>query len=1100
MSQFNGVGRSYACGLKRGVAALAIATAFATAGPVLAQDAQPAQDDEASTVDEVVVTGIRQALRSAITVKRNSDVMVDQINAEDIADFPDSNLAEAIQRLPGVSIDRDNGEGRQITIRGLGGDFTTTRINGMDALSTSGGFSGNGDQVSRTRSFDFNTFASELFSSLKVTKSSAASIDEGSLGATVDLTSGHPFDFDGPRAALSVEGAYYEQGGTTNPRVAALVSDTWFDNRFGMSASIAYSERESTLDMYDRNVGAQDVLYRGMQHAGVTTNLTTDPTGLTGWYGFARPAGFVGANAASSCPAVPPFPIGCGSSPAAIAALYDPDGNGSYDFSAIIPGLPTLSHQELEYERLGATYAAQWRPTDKTLVTLDYLYSSYKQNTTLSQLTALGLNRNNYNNTAAVAPGTLTQAQRRTLYGRCVPSATQDCGGATLIPGTDNSRNINNLDPIDYYNWTGSPGYAANPFGISGYAALVGRPDTRLMDAHVRTVDGQNYLDYMKLDNVDWRSISDGSINETTFDQVSINLDQEFTDKFRMHGLLGRAVSNFEGVGYQLEINAMNQNGFIFDERGGGDMPQFTVGFDAANPANWDTVKGYSTMRIFSREIENTFTTAKLDFTYDWTPEYTIKFGGGQREFENDYTQFQRSGNTDSFNPTIRETQGLTIQQLGSVVNFGEGLDLPAGTTTSWFAPSRDAFISAWGIDCNCINQYGDWRLISTGGNRATVTETDTSLYGEFGFNRDLAGRNIFGNIGLRYAKTELEAGGNLGAAFTVATNSYEDWLPSLNVAYEVVPDMLIRFAAAKVMARPLLANVSPGGSIATSCVAGAGNLCTTEPAITIGNPYLDPFRSTNLDASVEWYFNDDSLFSVALFRKEIESYPQTVRSSGPLTEAIQGATYDGVVAGITDPALRAHVAANGTWAITQQRNSPGGYIEGLEVSFQTAFTFLPAPFDQFGIQANYTHIESELDYILDVASGSTGKGPYLNASPDSVNATLYYETDTWQARISGVYRSEYKDRFPLLSNSCSLELGPVACAQPQLPYFRAVKDSLRFDASFSYQFNERASLSIDAINLTEEPTNRWAYEDVELAQQSQSYGRIITVGVRLKY
>ncbi len=202
-----------------------------------------------------------------------------------------------------------------------------------------------------------------------------------------------------------------------------------------------------------------------------------------------------------------PFPIGCGSNPAAIAALYDPDGNGVYDFSAIIPGLPTLSHQELEYQRLGATYTAQWRPTDRTSLTLDYLYSSYEQQTTLSQLTALGLNRNNYNNVAAMAPATLTLAQRRTLYARCTPSATQDCGGTgALIAGTDNSRNPGNLDPIDYYNWTGSPGYAANPFGINGYAALVGRPNMRLMDAHVRTANGQNYLDYMKLDNVDWRT------------------------------------------------------------------------------------------------------------------------------------------------------------------------------------------------------------------------------------------------------------------------------------------------------------------------------------------------------------------------------------------------------------------------------------------------------------------------------------------------------------------------------------------------------------------------------------------------------------------
>ncbi len=86
-------------------------------------------------------------------------------------------------------------------------------------------------------------------------------------------------------------------------------------------------------------------------------------------------------------------------------------------------------------------------------------------------------------------------------------------------------------------------------------------------------------------------------------------------------------------------------------------------------------------------------TRRSLEFAYDVSPEYTFNFGGSRRKFENDYIQYQRSGNTDGFNPTIRETPGLTVQQLGGVVEFGQGLDLPEGTTTSWFAPSREAFI-----------------------------------------------------------------------------------------------------------------------------------------------------------------------------------------------------------------------------------------------------------------------------------------------------------------------------------------------------------------------------------------------------------------------
>jgi TonB-dependent receptor len=149
--------------------------------------------------------------------------MMDAINAEDIADFPDANLAEALQRLPGVALDRDNGEGRGITVRGLGSDFTRVRLNGLETLSTAAA-SDSGTSPNRGRGFDFNVFASDLFTSLEVTKTAAASQDEGSLGATVDLATGKPLDYKGTKLALSMEDAYYENGGTHNPRVAALVA------------------------------------------------------------------------------------------------------------------------------------------------------------------------------------------------------------------------------------------------------------------------------------------------------------------------------------------------------------------------------------------------------------------------------------------------------------------------------------------------------------------------------------------------------------------------------------------------------------------------------------------------------------------------------------------------------------------------------------------------------------------------------------------------------------------------------------------------------------------------------------------------------------
>ena len=152
----------------------------------------PPAETEPEQLDTVRVVGtFRQSLVKALEEKRSSTDQIDSIVAEDIGKFPDLNLAESLQRIPGVSIDRDAGEGRQITVRGLGPDFTRVRINGMEAVSTTGGTDSSGG-ANRGRGFDFNVFASELFSNLTVRKTQSAEIDEGSLGATVDLRAARP--------------------------------------------------------------------------------------------------------------------------------------------------------------------------------------------------------------------------------------------------------------------------------------------------------------------------------------------------------------------------------------------------------------------------------------------------------------------------------------------------------------------------------------------------------------------------------------------------------------------------------------------------------------------------------------------------------------------------------------------------------------------------------------------------------------------------------------------------------------------------------------------------------------------------------------------
>ncbi len=179
-------------GLKSGASIAAVILCAGTSAY-----AQQAPDQ----IETVVVTGFKESLERALEMKRSALDSSDSILAEDIAKFPDLNVSESLQRIPGVALQRDQGEGREISVRGLGPGFTRVRINGIEALATTGSEDVSGG-TNRGRGFDFNVFASELFTNLTVHKSSSADVEEGSLGATVDLHTAHPSTTSSSRSRL----------------------------------------------------------------------------------------------------------------------------------------------------------------------------------------------------------------------------------------------------------------------------------------------------------------------------------------------------------------------------------------------------------------------------------------------------------------------------------------------------------------------------------------------------------------------------------------------------------------------------------------------------------------------------------------------------------------------------------------------------------------------------------------------------------------------------------------------------------------------------------------------------------------------------------
>ena len=199
-----------------------------TAAPVNAQTT-----DAAVTSDEIVVTGFRNSLKQARDLKRDSVNVQDSIVAEDIAKFPDLNLAESLQRVPGVTITRNRGEGSQISLRGLGPEFTRVQINGMEVLAN----------TNRNRGFEFNVFASELFNRIDVKKAYEAQLDEGGIGGTVNLHTAQPFDYRGSKIALNAQLGTNTNAENLDQRYSALLSQNWGD--FGALVSVSFSERTS---------------------------------------------------------------------------------------------------------------------------------------------------------------------------------------------------------------------------------------------------------------------------------------------------------------------------------------------------------------------------------------------------------------------------------------------------------------------------------------------------------------------------------------------------------------------------------------------------------------------------------------------------------------------------------------------------------------------------------------------------------------------------------------------------------------------------------------------------------------------------------------
>lgn len=963
----------------------AVSLAVLATGSAYAQTASTPADpaaNEAPEEEQIVVTGFRASLDKALNVKKDSVAAVDAIVAEDIAKFPDQNLAESLQRVPGISIVRDGGEGRAITVRGLSSQFTRVRVNGMETVATST----DGASSNRDRAFDFNVFASELFSSLVVHKTAEASLDEGSLGAVVDLNTGNPLNGkDGLHGVVSVVGSYNDLSKDAGPRVAALLSWKNVDGTFGVSLSGAYSKNH-VLELGNNSVRWAQARFDSVN--GTSCFYNTTGSIAAGTLAYTTPV----ANSGGT---------------------YRPSAACDAATLSFHPRIPRYGEVSHDRERLGLTSSIQFAPTDSTKISIDGLYSRFKED-------------------------------------------REEQWGEVLL--RSNERSIDVVNPV----------YDTHGNMISA----------TLNDAWVRT---EHYLRQ----------------SQTEFYQVGGTWDQDLSDTFRftLTGGVSKSDANIP-VETTVVFDDRDAQGYSYDYT---DMahPKLTFGTSVTDPANFQLAE----IRDRPSNVTNRFKTAQLRTEWDVVPDaFTIKAGAVWRRFNFDAVAFTRDtavcGNggtslvtstsgtiacssTSLFGPTAVYGFAVTpaLSQLFTMGQAGQ----PTGNTNSWLVPNLPATTAFTQL-------YSRTAALDVGNNRGVQEETKGG-YLQFDAKGDIFGLNYALNAGIRYAKTDQSSYGIVGATTSTVKRNYEDWLPSVNLALYPTENVIIRGAIADVMTRPTLGSLTPGGS------SDGFNY-----RVTTGNPFLEPYRATNFDVAVEWYFAPQAILSVALFKKDIHTFTQSATISN-LTYAQTGAPIAALAT--SSPAYISIGTANNQlleprWSLVTTVNGSGATLKGVELALQLPFkAFTDGPLGNFGILANATFIDSDATFNLQgpittafvPTTGALGALPTVtvtntlsNVSKQAYNGTLYYDDGTFSARVMGSYRGRFHEGASATGN-----------------LLEGYGATWNMDASMRYKVSEWLELSVEGNNLLDTYRYRYTDFDADRNYENNHFGRTLLVGARFK-
>jgi TonB-dependent receptor len=427
----------------------------------------------------------------------------------------------------------------------------------------------------------------------------------------------------------------------------------------------------------------------------------------------------------------------------------------------------------------------------------------------------------------------------------------------------------------------------------------------------------------------------------------------------------------------------------------------------------------------------NTGDDARLDVTYDtdWGWLSSLKVGG---RYEN--LNFATTGKNSNLTGAqiIALTPSVDRNKDGQVgADEIAGLTYGGLPTNNFLSGATGTFPRTWlaGADNPAAVRTGfglptpplDLTRV-----RAVQQDT-TAFYAQANLAGEIFGLEADGNFGIRYVTTSRDASGYIisptGATPSASAANFNDILPSANLKVNLSENLLVRFAAAKVLARPDLGSVSPTTSL---------NIVSF--TASQGNPNLNPYRATQFDTSLEWYFAPASVLSAAAFYKDVNSFTVNVTTSQFFNNPPN----------------------SGNYLVTQPQNGSNGSIKGLEIGYQQVFQDMPKIFDGLGGGLSYTFVESDTPIVNAVTQVFD---PIPGLSKHSLNATLFLEQDWGNVRLTYNWRSKYLDKVQSSAVGGDLYQGSYG----------------QLDFSSQFVLTDQIKLNIEAVNLTKQPETAYS-------------------------